>query len=120
MLANSGWADVDPRQDDVHIGIQVGEETSGCTVASQFWTKNFPAHFGFVDQKRSICPPLACVSLVVRRTGSAGFKITAPGVDLTEENLKNIQVGVVIGGHCSAGRVSLTKLRRKGRVLVYP
>ena len=42
VLDNSGWADVDPRQDDVHIGIQTGGETSCCTVDSQFWTKNFP------------------------------------------------------------------------------
>jgi len=120
VLANSGWADVDPRQDDVHIGIQMGGETSTCTVDSRFWTKNFPAHFGFFDQKRSICPPLACVSLVVRRNGSAGFKITAPGVDLTEEDLKDVQIGVVIGRHCSAGTLSLSTLRRKGRALVYP
>jgi hypothetical protein len=120
VLADSGWADVDPRKDDVNIGVRTGGNTSCCTVDSASWQKTFPAHFGFWDQQRSICPPLACMSLVVRRSGSAGFKITAPGVELTEEMLKDIQLGFVIDGHCSAGSLSLTNLRRKGRALVFP
>jgi hypothetical protein len=120
VLASAGWADVDPRKDDVNIAVRTGGETSCCTVASSFWQKTFPAHFGFFDQQRSICPPLACASLVVQRTGSAGFKITAPGVELTEEMLKDIQLGFVIGGHCSSGALSLTSVRRRGRTLVFP
>ena len=57
---------------------------------------------------------------MVRRSGSAGFKITAPGVELTEEMLKDIQLGFVIDGHCSVGGLTLTNLRHKGRALVYP
>jgi hypothetical protein len=120
VLADSGWAGVDPRKDDVNICVQIGGTTSCCTVDTQHWTKDFAAHFGFWDQKRTICPPIACTSLVVRRTGSAAFKITAPGAELTEEMLKQIQLGVVIGDHCSVGSLSLTDVRRKGRALVYP
>jgi hypothetical protein len=120
VLADSGWADVDPRKEDVNIGFAASGAPSCCTIDQQFWTLNFSAHFGFVDQSRSICPPLACASLVVRRDGSAGFKITAPGIELSGEMLKDIQLGFVIGEHCSTGQLSLVNLRRRGRSVVYP
>jgi hypothetical protein len=34
--------------------------------------------------------------------------------------LKDIQLGFVIGEHCSTGQLSLVNLRRKGRSVVYP
>jgi hypothetical protein len=120
VLADSGWADVDPRTDDVSMGVQAGAGTSCCTIESQLWTKNFPAHFGFFNQNRSVCPPLACASLVVRRTGSAEFKLTAPSITLSGEMLHQIQLGFVIGDRCSIGSLSLTNLRRKGRMVVFP
>jgi hypothetical protein len=120
VLANSGWADVDPRRDDVNIAVRTGGNTSCCTVDSSLWQKTFPAHFGFFDQQRSVCPPIACMSIAVQRSGKAGFKITAPGVELTEEMLQDIQLGFVIDGHCSVGRLTLTNLRHRGRALVYP
>jgi len=111
---------MDPRKDGVNMGLQTEAGTSCCTVESQHWTKNFPAHFGFFNQDRSVCPPLACASLVVRRTGSAEFKLTAPSVMLSGDMLNDIQLGFVIGNHCSVGNLSLTNLRRKGRTVVYP
>jgi hypothetical protein len=82
----------------------------------------FGAQLGgtFFDQQRSVCPPTASMSLVVQRSGKAGFKITAPGVELTEEMLMNIRLGFVIDGHRWVGRLTLTNLRHKGRALVYP
>jgi hypothetical protein len=120
VLADSGWADVDPRKEAVNIGLTASGTTSCCTIDQQFWTLNFSAHFGFFDQSRSICPPLACASLVVRRDGSAAFTITAPGVELSGEMLKDLQLGFVIGEHCSTGQLSLVNLRRKRRSVAYP
>jgi hypothetical protein len=56
----------------------------------------------------------------VGRTGSVGFKITAPGVEVNETTLPEISIGVVIGSHCSVGTVPQISLRQKGRLLVYP
>jgi hypothetical protein len=109
-----------PRKNDVLIAAQASEVNGCCTVDTQSWQKTFQGHFGFFDQQRSICPPLACASLTVRRTGGVGFKITAPGVDVSETTLPEIAIGVVIGSHCSVGTVPQITLRRKGHVLVYP
>ena len=46
--------------------------------------------------------------------------LTAPGVELSGEMPKDIQLGFVIGEHCSTGQLSLVNLRRKGRSVVYP
>jgi len=43
-----------------------------------------------------------------------------PGVELSGEMLNDIQLGFVIGEHCSTGQLSLVNLRRKGRSVVYP
>ena len=87
---------------------------------SQYWMKNFPTNFGFWDMHKTICPPVADATLMVRRRGSAGFKIVAPGVEVTEDMLTNVQLGVLIGTHCSVGTFSTSGLRRKGGALVYP
>jgi hypothetical protein len=47
-------------------------------------------------------------------------RITAPGVELSGEMLKDIQLGFVISEHCSTGQLSLVNLRKKGRSVVYP
>jgi pimeloyl-ACP methyl ester carboxylesterase len=110
-LADSGWSDVDPRKHDVLIAVQASTVNGCCTVGQQSWQKTFQGHFGFFDQQRSICPPLACASLTVRRTGSVGFKITTPGVDVRETTLPEISIGVLIGSHCSAS-AAISKPRR--------
>lgn len=104
----------------MNIGLATSGATSCCTIDQQFWTKNFSANFGFFDQSRSICPPLACASLVVRHDGSAAFTITAPGVELSAEMLKDLQLAFLIGQHCSTGQLSLVNLRRKRRSVTYP
>jgi hypothetical protein len=120
VLADSGWGDVDPRRDAVNIGFETGGSTSCCTVESQNWQRTFSRHFGFWDQQRTICPPLACASLGVSRTGSVTFKLTACGVEPSAEMLQNIKLGFVIGKHCSDGSLSLASVRRRGRMLIFP
>lgn len=119
-MADSGWSDVDPRKTGVFMAVQTSGVNGCCTVGQESWQKLFQGHYGFFDQQRGICPPLACGSLTVGRTGSASFKITAPGVDVSETTLPAISIGAVIGSHCSVGTVPRVTLRQKGHVLVYP
>ena len=56
----------------------------------------------------------------VRRTGSVSFKLTAPGVEVTETTLPGVLFGAVIGQHCSVGPLPPINLRRKGNALVFP
>jgi hypothetical protein len=56
----------------------------------------------------------------VRSTGCVSFKLTAPGVEVTETTLPEILLGAVIGDHCSVGPLPPISLRRKGNAFVYP
>ena len=87
-------ARLEPRQRRANIGLAASGAPSCCTTDQQFWTLSFSAHFGFFDQSRSIC--------------------TAPGVELSGEMLKEIQLGFVIGEHCSTGQLSLVNPATEG------
>jgi hypothetical protein len=120
VLADSGWGDVDPRKSGVVMAVQTSPLNGCCTVGPESWQKLFKGHYGFFDQQRGICPPLACASVTVHRTGSVSFKLTAPGIEVTETTLPDILLGAVIGQHCSVGSVPPITLRQKGNALVFP
>jgi hypothetical protein len=121
VLADSGWGDVDPQRANVNVGtILRGADPSCCTIDEQFWLKLFPTRYGFWDPLQRICPPIVDSTLIVRRNGSAGFVVVARGSDATEEMLTEMALGVVVGGHCSVGTLSIDHLRRRGQTLVWP
>jgi len=76
--------------------------------------------FNFWDMHRAICPPVGDMRINVRGPGRAGFKLTAPQIDLSDGMAADMRLEVIIGDHCSNGVLPFDALRRKGRTLVYP
>lgn len=122
MLADAGWADVDPQQSGVDLGVErVAGLSTCCSVAQQHWMRRGPTEFKFWDMHRTICPPLSDMRINVRRSGRATFRFFAPQINLTPGVGPELRLGAIVGNRCSLGSLSLTSLQQKknGR-LVYP
>ena len=121
VLADAGWADVDPQRSGVDLGIVTAAgRPACCTVEQQFWMEPRRTQFDFWDKRRSICPPLNDMRITVRRRGRAAFEFRALSVDLTAGMPPDLTLEVIIGDHCSIGALPFTALRRQGGALVYP
>jgi hypothetical protein len=122
VLADAGWASVDPRQTGVDLGVQrMAALATCCTVEQQHWMKRGPTEFKFWDMHRTVCPPLSDMRITVSRKGRATFRFFAPRIELTPGLGSGLTLGAVVGDRCSLGNLSLGSLQQKkdGR-LVYP
>ena len=122
VLADAGWAGVDPRRSGVDLAVQrVAGLPTCCTVEQQHWMRRGPAEFKFWDMHRTVCPPLSDMRINVSRTGRATFRFFAPRIDLTPGLGSELTLGAVVGNRCSLGSLSVGSLQRKtGGRLVYP
>jgi hypothetical protein len=122
VLADAGWAGVDPQQSGVALGVQrIAGLSTCCTIEQQHWMKRGPTDFKFWNMRRTICPPLSDMRIKVSHKGRATFRFYAPEVDLTRTGSPELNLGAIVGNRCSTGNLSLLSLRQKnnGR-LVYP
>ena len=122
VLADAGWAGVDPQQSGVNLGVQrIAGLSTCCTIEQQHWMKRGPTNFKFWNMRRTICPPLSDMRIKVSRAGRATFRFYAPEIDLGGTGSPELKLGAIVGNRCSIGNVSLTSLQQKknGR-LVYP
>jgi hypothetical protein len=123
VLADAGWAGVDPQQSGVDLGVSaLPGPPSCCTIEQQHWMKRGPTEFKFWDMRHlNVCPPLHDMRINVSHTGRATFRLYAPRVDRTMGLGSQVTLGAVIGNHCSVGSLSVTSLQQKktGQV-VYP
>jgi hypothetical protein len=123
VLADAGWAGVDPQQSGVDLGVErVAGLSTCCTVAQQHWMKRGATEFKFWDMHRTICPPLSDMRINVSRRGRATIRFFAPRIDLTPGvGGPELMLGAIVGNRCSLGSLSLSSLQQKknGRQ-VYP
>jgi len=122
VLADAGWAGVDPQQSGVNLGVQrIAGLSTCCTIEQQHWMKRGRTDFKFWNMRRTICPPLSDMRIKVSRAGRATFRFYAPEIDLGGTGSPELKLGAIVGNRCSIGNVSLTSLQQKknGR-LVYP
>jgi hypothetical protein len=123
VLADAGWAGVDPQQSGVDLGVSaLPEPPSCCSIDQQFWMKRGQTEFKFWDMHhRSICPPLHDMRINVSHAGRATFRFFAPRIDRTMGLLPQVTFGAVVGNRCSLGNLLVTSLQqKKNGELVYP
>jgi hypothetical protein len=114
VLADAGWAGVDPQQSGVNLGVQrIAGLSTCCTIEQQHWMKRGSTNFKFWNMRRTICPPLSDMRIKVSRKGRATFRFYAPEIDLTGTGSSQLQLGAIVGNRCSVGSVSLTSLQQK-------
>src|SRR5262249_1346251 len=120
VLADAGWAGVDPQQSGADLGVQrIAGLSTCCTVPQQHWMKRGPTEFKFWDMHRTVCPPLSDMRINVSRKGRATFRFFAPRIDLTGMGGSDLRLGAIIGNRGSLGSVPLSGLRprKNGRVV---
>src|SRR5262249_7915995 len=122
VLADAGWAGVDPQQSGANLGVQrIAGLSTCCTIEQQHWMKRGPTDFKFWNMRRTICPPLSDMRIKVSRQGRAPFRFFAPRIDLPATGSPDLKLGAIAGARCSFGNLSLTSLQqKKNGQLVYP
>lgn len=122
VLADAGWAGVDPQQSGVDLGaLRIAGLSTCCTIEQQHWMKRGRTNFKFWNMRRTICPPLSDMRISVSRKGRATFRFYAPEIDLTGTGGPDFRLGAIIGNRCSLGSLSLTSLQqKKNGGFVYP
>src|SRR4029077_11594191 len=94
----------------------VGEQFC-CTIESGDWQKLFRNTYGFFDQKRTVCPPISCVRLVLPRNGPARATIIAGPVRRGDPLSSKLEVTVSSSQQCPSGQLSPApnKAKKGGR-----
>ena len=114
-MPDGTFADVDPRTQPVSIQIRnaAGEQVC-CTIPPERWQLLFRRTFGFFDQAQTLCPPIECLCLDLRRKGPTGAKITAAGVTPESPLLSPVQITISVDGQCASGPPTLQSNARVG------
>jgi hypothetical protein len=120
ILAQTGFADVDPTKDDVTVQLRNQNGELLCaTISSQRWKRprrRGPFHFG--DPTGTLAQGLRTMNIVVPKSGAARFTAAGKKMDLSRYAQTQLTATVRVGGRCSTGTVTLRN--RKNKKFVFP
>ncbi len=119
ILAQAGFADVDPTRDDVTVQFHNPNGELLCaTVPHQRWKRpKRRGPFEFGDPTGALAQGLRKMEIKVSKNGSARFTAAGKKMDLDRYARPELTATVRVGDRCSTGSVAL---RKKGKKLVFP
>ena len=119
ILAQAGFADVDPTRDDVTVQFRSQNGEVLCaTVPHQRWKRaKHRGPFQFGDPAGTVAQGLRKMQIKVQKSGSARFLTTGKKMDLDRYARPELTATVRIGDRCSRGPVML---KHRGKKFVFP
>ena len=120
ILAQAGFADVDPTRDDVTVQLRNQNGELLCAnIAHQRWkhgSRRGPFQFG--DPTGTVAQGLRKMQIKVSKSGSARFLTAGKKMDLGRYARPELTATVRVGDRCSTATIALRS--RKNKKFVYP
>jgi len=120
ILAQGGFADVDPTRDDVTVQFRNQNGELLCAnIAHQRWkhgSRRGPFQFG--DPTGTVAQGLRKMEIKVSKSGSARFLTAGKKMDLGRYARPELTATVRVGDRCSTATIALRS--RKNKKFVYP
>src|SRR5438094_8681931 len=120
ILAQAGFADVDPTRDDVTVQLRNQNGELLCAnIAHQRWkhgSRRGPFQFG--DPTGTVAQGLRKMEIKVSKSGSARFLTAGKKMDLGRYARPELTATVRVGDRCSTATIALRS--RKNKKFVYP
>lgn len=119
ILAEAGFADVDPLREDVTIQIRNGDSEVLCaTVGHDRWMRRHGRTYKFWEMTGRLAHGLTDGQIRVRRTGDVRFRTQGRRMNVAPFLASTLRVTVRVGNRCSTGKIELRTSR--SRSLVFP
>jgi len=120
ILAQAGFADVDPTRDDVTVQFRNQNGELLCaTIRRERWhrgRRRGPFEFG--DPTGAVAQGIRKMEIKVAKNGATRFAAAGKRMDLGRYTPPELRVTVRVGDRCSTGTIN--GLRKRGKKFVFP